>query len=192
MAERHEKFLAQLYTIRILFDSERYGELVRLITEMLRENPDAGYLYYTRGLSLERLRRVDEAAVDYQAALLHNLDNLSAHKSLADFAFDREDNTTAISHYLEVLRLDPLNFRGWYQLGSIYSDQQNYAAAVEAYSKAIEIDATKAPLFFLLATTLEELADLNRALAAYDGGLRLNPNDAAALESRADLVARLG
>jgi len=47
MAERHEKFLAQLHAIQILFDTERYGELVRLITKMLRENPDPGYLYRT-------------------------------------------------------------------------------------------------------------------------------------------------
>ncbi|MDQ2910793.1 MAG: tetratricopeptide repeat protein, partial [Actinomycetota bacterium] len=42
--------------------------------------------------------------------------------------------------YIDAVRLQPLNWRAWYELGRFEEDQQDYARAIPPLKRAVELD----------------------------------------------------
>jgi tetratricopeptide (TPR) repeat protein len=58
---------------------------------------------------------------------------------------------------------------------------------VKAFTRALELDAERAPVWYQLARALEDLGRRDEALAAIERALALEPTNAAAREARARL-----
>jgi cytochrome c-type biogenesis protein CcmH/NrfG len=86
--------------------------------------------------------------------------------SKAEQAFDNKDYTQAVSLFQETLRLDPVDYQSWTELGTVYLKQNDIAEAERAYARAVEIQPS-----YLLA--LIDLGKLRLALKNYDGAIEI-------------------
>ena len=99
----------------------------------------------------------------------------AAHTAYAQALYVTGDKQTAQKEYESATKQDPKNASVWNNLGNVYRDLKNYAAADEAYRKAFEIDPSFVNAYVNLATmqayTLNKPAD---AVATYKQAVTKN------------------
>jgi lipopolysaccharide biosynthesis regulator YciM len=81
----------------------------------------------------------------------------------------------AIEAYKKVLELDPTYAPAHINLGTLYYNQSDYAAAESHYRAAIECDTRYALAYFDLANVLDETGRLEEAIKNYRLALQLAP-----------------
>jgi tetratricopeptide (TPR) repeat protein len=96
----------------------------------LRKDFDA--LYYWK--NAERLYPNNPYLRNYYMVYTNDLKNRGAA------AFNRGRMDTAAMEYNKWILLDPNNAEGWYNLGGAYFNQQKYAKAKGAWTRALQIN----------------------------------------------------
>ncbi len=81
----------------------------------------------------------------------------------------------AVEVYRQLLAIAPQHAPSHINLGTIYYNQQNFAAAERSYRLAVESDPKYALAYFDLGNVLDETGRLLEAIAAYEQALELAP-----------------
>jgi tetratricopeptide (TPR) repeat protein len=85
----------------------RYVELVRLSDAALRQCAGSALLHFNRGVALDHLERLDEAAAAYERSLALDPKLADAHFNLAELRKEAGDERGALRHYSAYRRLQP-------------------------------------------------------------------------------------
>ena len=85
--------------------SHRYADLLRLCDAGLQHCPDSPLLHFNRGVALDHLERVDEAATSYERSLELDPSLADAHFNLARLHQEAGDERGALRHYSAYRRL---------------------------------------------------------------------------------------
>ena len=88
---------------------------------------------------------------------------------------DPRNQMQAIAVYERVLDLDPTHAAAHINLGTLYYNRQDYAAAEDHYRKAIQIDPRYALAYFDLGNVLDETGRVGDAIQTYLTALQLAP-----------------
>lgn len=88
---------------------------------------------------------------------------------------DPSNQLQAITTYQRVLEMDPQHAAANINLGTLYYNRQDYAAAERHYRAAIAIDPRYALAYFDLGNVLDETGRVAEAIQAYSTALRLAP-----------------
>jgi tetratricopeptide (TPR) repeat protein len=83
----------------------RHDELLPLCDAALRHCPDSALLHYNRGVALDHLERLDEAATSYERSLALAPNLADAHFNLAKLHQQAGDERGALRHYSAYRRL---------------------------------------------------------------------------------------
>jgi tetratricopeptide (TPR) repeat protein len=83
----------------------RYGELVRLSDAALQHCPGSALLHFNRGVALDHLDQLDEAAASYERSLALDPTLADAHFNLAKLHQQAGDERGALRHYSAYRRL---------------------------------------------------------------------------------------
>jgi hypothetical protein len=83
----------------------RHSELVRLCDAALRHCPHSALLHFNRGVALDHLERLDEAAASYERSLALDATLADAHFNLAKLHQQAGDERGALRHYSAYRRL---------------------------------------------------------------------------------------
>jgi len=83
----------------------RYSELVRLSDAALQHCPGCALLHFNRGVALDHLERLDEAAASYERSLQIDPLLADAHFNLAQLHQQAGDERGALRHYSAYRRL---------------------------------------------------------------------------------------
>ena len=86
-------------------DAGRYLELVRLSDAALAHCADSALLHFNRGVALDHLERLDEAAASYERSLELDPTLADAHFNLAQLRQQAGDERAALRHYNAYRRL---------------------------------------------------------------------------------------
>lgn len=86
-------------------EAGRYAEVVRLSEEALRHCPRAALLHFNRGVALDHLEHLHEAADSYERALALDPRLADAHFNLAQLLEQAGDARGALRHYSAYRRL---------------------------------------------------------------------------------------
>jgi tetratricopeptide (TPR) repeat protein len=86
-------------------DAGRHAELVRLSDAALEHCADSALLHFNRGVALDHLERLDEAAASYERSLELDPDLADAHFNLAQLHRQAGDERGALRHYSAYRRL---------------------------------------------------------------------------------------
>jgi tetratricopeptide (TPR) repeat protein len=106
-------------------------------------NPEAWTAHNNLGGVLSSEGRLDEAAREYQTALRLKPSDAGAHSNLG-IVFARLNRLNeAVAEYHAALALAPGNAKFWFNLGNALRAQRRNDEAVDAFSHAIEVNATE-------------------------------------------------
>ncbi|MBW6492209.1 MAG: tetratricopeptide repeat protein [Lentimicrobium sp.] len=126
----------------------------------------------------------DRLAIDY----LRNASTLKPDYPeplyiLGMFYQENDDPEKALSVYEEILLSQPGYILAHYNKGYVYLVyQQEYQQAIEAFTKAIELDADYADAYYNRALAYELLGDKTKARTEYEKVLRMRVNDEKTVE----------
>src|ERR1700692_2104972 len=82
-----------------------------------------------------------EARQIYQQALGYRSDNPDVHYGMATVCFLLGDLHSAVYHFKEVTRLDPLRAGAFINLGAVYNRLEQYEEALTTLRRGIQLDA---------------------------------------------------
>ena len=97
--------------------------------------------------------------------------------TLGGIAFQRDDMTAALASYRTAVAKFPSFRRAWRNLGLIYARNANFEAAIEAFTRMIELGGGDAYAYGLLGFSHAAKEDYQPAEAAYRNALLLQPGN---------------
>ncbi len=156
--------------------------------------PDDLYLPVFRGLVYEKMGQSERAAADYAQVRSRNVppdasiqyvhfitgkERIPAYSYLFECTAYQAwgDIQQAMTSCNRALEVDPAHFDVLWKRGQLHAAQQEWQAAVDDYSAAIETDGTWPWVYYLRAQALLELGRNDEAQADLTQALELNPVD---------------
>lgn len=116
-----------------------------------------------------------EARQIYQQALGYRSDHPDIHYGIATACFLVGDQHSAVYHFKEVIRLDPLRAGAYINLGAVYNRLGQLDDALATLRRGIQLDANRAEGYYNLGLVYRQLGQFEMAINAYREAVRLNP-----------------
>ena len=138
-----------------------------------------------------QLQQAKQAKELYEKAMSEDVDCPDAHDGLAVIALLDSDYATAITHYLKLTLLQPMEPRHYTNLGAIYNRTGEFDKAVDVLRKAIQRDKRSAEAYYNLGIAQRKLKQWQMALSAYREAARLNPKMAEAYQNMGNVYVDL-
>jgi len=124
--------------------------------------------------------------------LTKNPDKVEYRAVLGNIAANTKDYSTAVAEYQAVLAKQPKNAQIWLQLSNVYRAMGDSANAVIATRKAQDAAPGNVQANLQLAMLYENTGKKSEARPIYEQVLRLDPNQAIALNNLAYMLAENG
>jgi tetratricopeptide (TPR) repeat protein len=131
-------------------------------------------LHLQRGMLLESLDRRVDAIAAYRAATDMASDNADALLKLG-LCLRRCGDKDAAAPLEQAVECGQSNSDAWFALALVRQDHRDFAAAAEAYRRALEIRPDFAEAAVNLGTCYQEIGDVGTAKANYRLALQLKP-----------------
>jgi tetratricopeptide (TPR) repeat protein len=116
-----------------------------------------------------------EARQIYQQALGYRSDSPEIHYGIATACFLVGDLHSAVYHFKEVIRIDPVRTGAYINLGAVYNRLEQYDDALATLRRGIQLDANRSEGYYNLGLVYKQLGQLDMAVNAYREAFRLNP-----------------
>jgi tetratricopeptide (TPR) repeat protein len=110
----------------------------------------------------------------YQQALGYHSDSSDVHYGIATACFLLGDLNSAVYHFKEVIRIDPLRAGAYVNLGAVYNRLGHLDDALATLRRGIQLDASRAEGYYNLGLVYKQLGQLEMAVNAYREAVRLN------------------
>lgn len=148
-----------------------YTRAISLTHQLADETGEASYHYRLAGVYLALEQNLD-ALTEYRASVTLEPTNATYHFGLAEAYAVQKDFQSARGEYEEAHKINPDYIAAWIGKGeACLALGQDYQAAVNSYTKAIELDRKKHVAYYgraraesLLGMTAEAIQDLRRAI----------------------------
>jgi len=125
----------------------------------------------------------DPKAADFYAEAISEGDNIAeAYCNLGIVELGKGDTTKALDSFTLALKHEPRHLEGHYNLASLYYDIGNFRLAQLHYEAAALIEPAFSRAHFNLALVYHKLNDWDKALAALQKCLELEPDDPEMIE----------
>ena len=132
-------------------------------------------LHLRRGMLLESLGRLAEAADAYRAAADHASDSGEAMLKLGLCLRRMSDTERAAVALERAVALAPDNSDAWFAAGLVRQDQREFGSAADAYRRTLELQPDLAEAAVNLGICHQENRDMAAAKTAYRLALKLRP-----------------
>jgi arylsulfatase A-like enzyme/Tfp pilus assembly protein PilF len=162
-----------------LAQQDKLEEAVARMRAVLAADPGIMDAQVTLGNWLTRLRRPDEAAAAFKAALTLKPDDDVALQNLAWVYMTRgrtRDALEALEVFRAALRVNPKNPQSWYQLATLYMDLGRTADAQAAFEEALRANPRMGAAYNGLGVLAFERGDLGRADELFTKVVALEPD----------------
>ena len=175
---------------------KNYDAAIADFTKAMRLAPGVSKYAYDRGVAHYDAHQDDLAAADFDAALKIDSHDSFALNARGVLKLAHHDAAAARGDFEAALPYAADRAAALYRMGRVYESAQDYPDAVSVYDRWLrENPGAKAKPAVLNArcwARAEWGQDLPAALADCDASLKLAPNNAAVLDSRALVELRLG
>jgi tetratricopeptide (TPR) repeat protein len=122
-------------------EASSYESMETLCLRTLDSNPDSWAAHNNLGDVYSSQGHLDDAAREYQAALLLKPSDSSAHSNLGIVYARLGRFDQAIAEYHSALTVAPDSPKIWFNLGNALRGQHRNSDAIDAFSHAIDLDA---------------------------------------------------
>ncbi len=148
---------------------------VARLRKIVAVNPGYFEAHLSLGSALASNRQLDEAIESLSTAVELNPKSVVGYLNLAKALAANQEWERSEAAYRQVMNLDSRMPYPHYGVGNIQSAQQNHAAAIESYGRAITLGARNAATYTRLALSLIATGDKTKALEAVQQALQLDP-----------------
>jgi len=173
------------------YNNGRYRTAVEYFTRAIWEDPVNAELYFLRANAKAKLKRNEEAILDYTTAI--KLDPEMKYYQNRGLTFiELEDYKNAISDFNEALTFDSENSTLYFNRGYTNALTGNYYNAIEDYTKSIQLDSTNAKTFVNRGDLWADVGESQRAIFDFTAAVSLNEKDELAYFNRAKEFVKIG
>src|SRR5438094_832741 len=132
-----------------------------------------------------------EARQIYQQALGYRTDSPEVHYGIATACFLLGDLHSAVYHFKEVIRIDPLRAGAYVNLGAVYNRLEQFDDAIQILRRSIQVDPKRAEGYYNLGLVYRKMGQTNLTLQSYLEATRINPRMVDAQYNLANLYVEL-
>lgn len=190
IAKQQEQHVAEAFQHAIDLQTQgKTQEAIDIYKKISADRPDDDSLFFNLGTAYQAINDYDNAIINYDKAykLKQELSYAEALQSakvqkandLLDEGIKEQtagNNEDAIEYYLDVVDLFPDNASAWYNLGTAYQATGDNDMALDAYTKAYDIDVKgQSEAIFFAALILEEKKQLLDAIQLYEKYVSVAP-----------------
>ncbi len=145
--------------------------------EAIRTRPDDAYAHFSLGFVLFFQDKLDEAIAEYRTAIRIQPDDATFHDNLCEALGQQGKLDEAIAEHRKAIRIQPDFANAHNNLGHIFSDfKGDHRAAAAEFREAIRLQPDIALFHNNLALALQNLDELDEAIAEYRTASQLQPN----------------
>jgi Flp pilus assembly protein TadD len=152
----------------------RYAEVEPLLAAYVEEKPQSSWGWYALGYAHFAQQEIGLAIQALARSLQLDIRNAEAHKILGRSLMIIGRFDAAQIEFEEGIRLKPRSAEMRYNLGKLYSVQDNWDEARKALEAAVEIDPEYVEALDALGFALEALGDDAGAVARYEQTIAVN------------------
>jgi len=174
-----------------------YSDLsVRASQALLFTNPSAYQVHQLNAEAMEAQEKWDEAAEEYRMVLKTNPHIPGMHYRLGRLLLSKPATPTAKEdarkEFEEELRVNPANAGAEFVLGELARQAENYAEAIDHFTRATRLDAMFADAFIGLGRSLLGAEKVAEAVPPLERAAKLQPDNPTAHFMLANAYRRSG
>ncbi|WP_309744169.1 tetratricopeptide repeat protein, partial [Chamaesiphon sp. OTE_20_metabat_361] len=125
------------------YSLEKYESAIFYLEKLIKLDPQHGDAYYYLGLSHQRSQNLVLADEALSRALAISPLNSSFLHAKAELMYNLKNYPAAIETYQALVKIEPQNATGWYDLACCYALQDRLDSALDNLRKAIELEPDK-------------------------------------------------
>lgn len=144
--------------------------------EALKYNSKNAPAYYGLAEVLTEMGKEDEAAVNYEQALVNDKDLSEIYTPLGALYFQKGDIAKADTYLTKAVTASPNDPQAHYYLGLVRYSQNRNAEALAAFKKSASLDASNAEVAFYAGSTQLRLNDNQGAVTEFTRATTLRAN----------------
>ena len=152
----------------------RFKEVESLLATYVKEHPNSSWGWYALGYSQFAQKKIGDSIKSLAASLSLNVKNADAHKILGRdlMVIGRFDGAQV--EFEQAIRYAPDSSENYYDLGNLFSLQDNWQAARKQFEEAIRLEPAYVEAIDSLGFAQEALGDDGGALQTYQKAIALN------------------
>lgn len=185
---------AALYVRRGNYNLEmlEFEEALSDFDKALQLDPGQDEAHYGRGMALGRLGRVQEGIAALTTYIERHPDSSVAYTKRGVRHIWAGDDVAAERDLVKALQLDPDNAEAHDDIGVIYAKRQEYARAIDHFTRTVTIDPTYLKGFHNLGMAYYLSGRDSLALLSVEQALALNPQERNTLLLKAHILQAMG
>ncbi|MFH2055769.1 MAG: tetratricopeptide repeat protein [bacterium] len=141
---------AQYYRALVYIAQENFDKAYDLLGDRAeKEKNERDKAMFYNGLALYYLAqdKFDDADYNFRMSLVYDANNIEYQRNLADLSYEQGYYGSASQQYQEIVAKDSTDMLSWFKLGKSLYFQKSFADAVQALSRAIELDSAYIPSY---------------------------------------------
>ncbi len=159
-------------------NSQTYQKAVNSFEQAIKLKPDFYQAWLGEGKALAELNQGQEALTAIDKALQIRPESYLAWQAKGQVYQNQQNNLVkAITSYDQAIALNPNYAPLWRDRGLAFNQQQNYTQGIESLTKASKIAPQDWATWIGLATAWDIVGEDNKALAALDRALEIQPQN---------------
>ena len=166
-----------------LYQLHQHEAAIRDLTMAITLDGEYATAFQQRAYAWTALGITDSALLDFGRTLEIDPASASAHFGLGNYFANLPDHDIAIAHYTQAIALEP-KADYYFSRGLVFALLNNFADAIDDFSKAIELDSQYAAAYVMRGNMKDEWGRSAEALADFDQALSINPADGSAYFNR--------
>lgn len=160
----------------LFFDAKQYLQSVKVLRDLVSQQPDRPKLYLLLGICLTELNKSNEALAAFEFAIRFDPNDAEAHANRALLLIKQKRFPDAIDHFRQAAKIQPDNVDHLLNLGLALKESGDATAALEQFNKATKLSPDLALGYYNAAIACHELDRLADARAFNDKALQADPN----------------
>ncbi|MCL1947461.1 MAG: tetratricopeptide repeat protein [Chitinivibrionia bacterium] len=173
---------------RLNMNNKKYAVAEKQIKTLLSQDSTSARNLGRYAILLHETGRNTLALVYYRKAVEKNMYDFNLIYNLGElYHSSLNDRENAKKCFLRVVELSPDTWQGYFKLGVISSEENDFNAAIYYFTKAGDFSPNNTRILHMLATAYERYNEKDMAMETYDRILKINPDDDIALYKRRNL-----
>jgi len=163
--------------IYIMEIEQRYSDGIKYTKQIIKQLPEEKWAW----LALGKFQYKTNDLVGAEKSFLKSIEIDSNDIESLDFLYHIMKETGRLDESIKVskkiLKIDPLYYGGWSNLGLILLELNKYTEAKQAFSKALEIKPKSFKILYNLGYVFLRNNELKQALIYFNRALKVKPNN---------------